>query len=61
LAHADASEPHATPALADERLNIQHRRSQDDTAPREHERGGPEDHRESLDDTAQDDSQAQHR
>jgi hypothetical protein len=60
LAHADASEPHATSALADERLN-QRRRSQDDTAPREHERGGPEDHREALDDTAQGDCEAQHR
>ena len=46
LAHADAIEPHATSALADERLIVQWRRSQDNAAPREHERRRPEDHRE---------------
>jgi hypothetical protein len=62
LAHADASESHATSALADEWRNVERRRSQDDPAPRGHERRkAEEDDREALDDATQDDRQAQHR
>lgn len=60
LADADASEPHATSALADERLIVQRRRSQDHTAPGDHERGGTEDHREALNGPTQDDGEAKH-
>ncbi|MGH2473105.1 MAG: hypothetical protein ACRDG6_12080 [Candidatus Limnocylindria bacterium] len=59
LAHTAASESHATSALADERRIVQ-RRSQDDPAPCEHERGRPEDHREALDGPTQDHGEAQH-
>ena len=60
LAHADAIEPHATSALADERLIVQRRRSQDDPAPCEHDRGRTEDHREAPDGPPQDHGEAQH-
>ena len=60
LAHADAIEPHATSALADERLIVQWRRSQDNAAPREHERRRPEDHREALNAATKSDREAQH-
>ena len=60
LAHADAIEPHATSALADERLIVQRRRSQDDAAPREHERRRPENDREALDAATKSDREAQH-
>ena len=59
LAHADAIEPHATPALADERLIVE-RRSQDHPSSRKHERRRTEDHREALDGPSQDDSEARH-
>jgi hypothetical protein len=59
LADADAGEPDATSALADERLIVQRRRSQDDTASRKHKRS--EDHREAHDGAAQDDREARHR
>jgi len=60
LAHAAASESHATSALADEWLNVKRRRSQDDAAPCGHERRRTEDHREALDDATQDDREAQY-
>jgi len=60
LAHADAIEPHATSALADERLIVQWRRSQDNAAPREHERRRPEDHREARNAATKSDREAQH-
>jgi len=60
LADADASEPHATSALADERFIDRWRRSQDD-APTRSERGRPEDHREALHGAAQNDREAEHR
>jgi hypothetical protein len=60
LAHADASESHATSALADERLIVQRRRSQDHASSREHERRRTEDHSEALDGPSQDDREAQH-
>ena len=59
LAHAIASEPHATPALADERLIVQRRRSQDDSSQGDNERW-TEDHREALDDSTQGDRETQH-
>ena len=62
LAHAVASESHATSALADEWRNVERRRSQDDTAPyRRERRQAKEDDSEALNDTAQDDREAQHR
>jgi hypothetical protein len=61
LANAAASEPHATPALADERLIVQRRWSQDDPAPRDDELGRAKDHGEALDGPSQDDGEAQHR
>jgi hypothetical protein len=60
LAHAPASEPHAAPALADERLSGQRRRSQDHSSARELERRRTEDHREAFDGPPQDDREAQH-
>jgi hypothetical protein len=59
LADADAGEPDATSALADERLIVQRRRSQDDAASRKHKRS--EDHREAHDGAAQNDGEARHR
>jgi hypothetical protein len=59
LADANASEPHATSALADERLIVKRRRSQDHSSPGDNERRA-EDDREALDAPTQDDSQAQH-
>jgi hypothetical protein len=59
LAHAAASEPHATPALADERLIVQRRRSQDHSPSREHERRRTEDG-EAPDHPPQDDREARH-
>jgi hypothetical protein len=59
LAHAVASESHATSALADQRRNVERRRSQNDPAPCGHERGqAEEDDREAPDDAAQDDREA---
>ena len=59
MADTAASEPHATSAFADERLNIERRRSQDDPAPCGHERReAQEDDREAPDDAAQDDREA---
>ena len=43
MADTAASEPHATSALADERLIVQRRRSQDDAAPCGDERRPTED------------------
>jgi hypothetical protein len=60
LAHAAPSEPHTTSALADEWLVVQRRRSQDDPEACGHKRSRTEDHREALDDEAQDDSEARH-
>jgi hypothetical protein len=59
LAHAAASEPHAAPALADERLNVQWWRSQDDSSARELQRR-TEDDREAPHGPTQDDREAQH-
>ena len=59
LAHAAASEPHATPALADERLIVQRRRSQDDSSQGDNERW-TEDHREARDAATQGDREAHH-
>jgi len=59
LAHAVASEPHATSALADERLIVQRRRSQDHSSQGDDERW-TEDHREALHDPTQGDREAQH-
>jgi hypothetical protein len=60
LANTDASEPHATSALADERLIVQWRRSQNDRASQDDERRRTEDHREALDRASQDDGEAHH-
>ena len=59
LAHTDASEPNATSALADERLIVYGRRSQDDATP-QHGRGWSQDHGEALDDATQDHREARH-
>jgi len=62
LAHAVASESHATSALADEWRDVERGRSQDDPAPYRHERRQTkEDDSEAPNDAAQDDRQAQHR
>jgi hypothetical protein len=58
LAHTAASEPHATSALADERLIVQRRRSQDDPSSCDHERRRTEDHREARHDPPQEHSEA---
>ncbi|HKC90460.1 MAG TPA: hypothetical protein VKE23_03930 [Candidatus Limnocylindria bacterium] len=60
LAHADAIEPHATSALADERLIVKRRRSQDHSSAGDNQRRRTEGHREALDTAAQDDREAQH-
>jgi hypothetical protein len=61
LADAVASEPRTTSALADERLIVQRRRSEDHPAAFEHERRRSKDHGEALDGATQDDREAQHR
>lgn len=61
LAHADASESHATTALADERLIVQRRWSQDDSSSRELEHSRTEDRREATDRSSQDDRKAHYR
>lgn len=61
LAHADASESHATTALADERLIVQRRRSQDDSSSRELEHSRTEDRREATDRSSQDDRETHYR
>jgi hypothetical protein len=60
LAHAAAIEPHATSAVADERLIVQRRRSQDHSPQSDVERR-TEDHRKALHDPPQDHGEAQHR
>jgi hypothetical protein len=60
LAHADAIEPDAAPAIADERVIVERRRSQDDPSSRQHERGRTEDHREAPHGPAQGDRETQH-
>jgi hypothetical protein len=60
LAHATASEPDAAPALADERLGVQRRWSQDHSSQGDNERGWTEDHREARDAATQGDREAQH-
>jgi hypothetical protein len=61
MADTAASEPHATSALADERLIAQRRRSQDDTAPCGDERRPTEDDGEARNDPTEDDGEARHR
>ena len=62
LAHAAASESHATSALADERRNVERRRSQDDPAPYGYDgRQAEEGDREAHDDPTQDNREAEHR
>ncbi len=61
LAHADASESHATTALADERLIVQRRRSQDDSSSRGLEHSRTEDRREATARSPQDDREAHYR
>lgn len=61
MAHAAASEPSATSALADERLIVKRRRSQDHATQGDDELGRTEDHREALDRPTEDDGEAQHR
>jgi len=60
MADTAASEPHATSALADERLIVQRRRSQDDAAPCGDERRPTEDDGEARDGPTQD-GEAWHR
>jgi hypothetical protein len=60
LAHADAIESHATSALADERLIVQRRRSQDHPSQGDIERSGTEDHRQAHDDPTQSDRETHH-
>jgi hypothetical protein len=59
LAHADAIEPNPAPALADERLIDQRRRSQDDSSQGDSEQR-TEDHCEARDAPTQGDREAQH-
>ena len=60
LAHADASESDATTAIADERLIVERRWSQDDSSSGKHERRRTEDHREAPDGPTQGNRKAQH-
>jgi hypothetical protein len=60
LAHAAAIEPDAAPALADERLIVQRRRSQDHSSQGDNEQR-TEDHREALDNPTQGDCKAHYR
>ena len=60
LAHADAIESHATSALADERLIVQRRRSQDHSSQGDNERRRTEDDREARNDPTQGDREAHH-
>ena len=60
MADTAASEPHATSALADERLIVQRRRSQDDAAPCGDERRPTEDDGEARNGPTQD-GEAWHR
>ena len=60
LAHADAIEPDAAPAIADDRVIVERRRSQDDPSSRQHGRRRIEDHREAPHGPAQGDRETQH-
>jgi hypothetical protein len=59
LAHAAAIEPHAAPAIADERVSVSRRRSEDHASSR-HERRRTEDHRKAPDGPTQGDREAGH-
>jgi hypothetical protein len=60
LAHAAAIEPHATPAIPDERVIVRSRRSQDDSSQGDSERRRTEGHSEAPDGPTQGDREAQH-